>query len=239
MAVLFASILDSDWNNLAAEIRAAEQAGVDGFSIDVMDGMFVPRVTFDSHTVRAVKAASPLPVEAHLMVRDPDTRLEEFREAGADQITFHFEAAADPLGTIRRIHALGALAGLAVLRETPLEGIPDALIAEADALNLMAVPVGYGGGAPSPELRERVMAARRRAEALNPALVIEIDGGMKPQNCGEYVRAGADFIVMGTGIYKAPDYAAAVREAWQNLEREDASSKRRTDKILEKAKNGR
>jgi ribulose-phosphate 3-epimerase len=238
MAVLFASILDADRERLPDEIRAAGRAGVDGFSIDVMDGKFVERVTFGPETVRLVKENSPLPVEAHLMVSGPDAALEAFCAAGADQITVHLEAAEDPLGLVRRIHALGALAGLAVLQETDLEDIPDELFAELDALNLMAVPVGYGGGAPSPGLIARIEAARARANALNPGLVIEIDGGMKPQNCGEYVKAGADFIVMGTGIYKAPDYAAAVGEARQNLGRDDAASSQRTEKIRKKAKNG-
>jgi ribulose-phosphate 3-epimerase len=102
----------------------------------------------------------------------------------------------------------------------------------------MAVPVGYGGGAPSAGLKERIKAARSRADTLNPGLVIEIDGGMKPQNCGEYVEAGADFIVMGTGIYKAPNYAAAVNEARQGLSRGGDASRHRTEKIVKKAKNG-
>jgi ribulose-phosphate 3-epimerase len=237
MAVLFASILDADWNDLASEITAAERAGVDGFSVDVMDGKFVPRVTFGAQTVRDVKKNSSLPVEAHLMVSCPKALLEEFCAAGADQITVHLEALDDPLKAIRQIHALGALAGLAVLQETKLDDIPDIVFAELDALNLMAVPVGYGGGVPSGELMERIKAARKRAAALNPGLVIEIDGGMKPQNCGKFVKAGADLIVMGTGIYKAPDYAAAVSEARQNLCRDDAVSGKRTQKLRKKAKN--
>jgi ribulose-phosphate 3-epimerase len=201
-----------------------------------MDGVFVPRVTFGPETVRLVKQNSALPVEAHLMVHNPGGLLETYRAAGAGQITVHLEAAKNPLKLVRRIHALGALAGLAILRETNLEDIADELFAELDALNLMAVPVGYGGGAPAPELIERIKAVRSRADALNPNLVIEIDGGMKPQNCGEYVEAGADFIVMGTGIYKAPSYAAAVKEAMQKLNRKDAASNRRTEKIRKKQK---
>ena len=239
MAVLFASILDADWNDLAAEIRAAERAGADGFSVDVMDGKFVPRVTFGPHIVKTVKENSSLPVEAHLMVKEPLGMLNDFARAGADQITVHLEAEGNPIKAIERIHALGALAGLAILRETALEDIPDELFREIDALNLMAVPVGYGGGAPSTQILEKIQAVRERANRLNPGLMIEIDGGMKPNNCGIYAKAGADFIVMGTGIYKTPDYAAAVREARQNLGGEDTDSARRTEKILKKAKNRR
>jgi ribulose-phosphate 3-epimerase len=239
MAVLFASILDADWNDLSSEIMAAERAGVDGFSVDVMDGKFVPRLTFGPQTVRYVKKNSSLPVEAHLMVSGPNALIGEYCAAGADQITVHLEALNDPLETVRQIRALGALAGLAVLQETKLEDITDALFAEIDALNLMAVPVGYGGGEPSAGLAKRVKAARKRAAALNPGLVIEIDGGMKPQNCGEFVKAGADLIVMGTGIYKAPDYAEAVNEARQNLFRDDADSGKRTQKLRKNAKNRR
>jgi len=232
MAVLLASLLDADWEMLEDEVRAVETAGVDGFSLDIIDGHFVPRVTFGPDAVSAIRNMTDIPLEVHLMVIEPENQVEKFCDAGADQVIFQLEAADDPLAIIGYIKGRGIQAGLSLLIETPLEVITDRMLESIDALNFMAVPVGYGGQKVSDKTIERIQAVRKRAERINPLLAIEIDGGMKPDNCAEYAAAGADAIIIGTGIYKSGDYGTAVRTAKQNMSANDFESRKRMEAFL-------
>ena len=232
MAILLASILDADWQNLAKEIQSVDKAGVDGFSIDIMDGNFVPRITFGPHIVSMIRNLTDLPIEVHLMVSNPEKQIESFCDAGADQVLIHFEATTNVLPLIRYVHSRGLSAGLAVLCDTDLKKISDEVIGESDAINFMAVPVGYGGQKPQDNVIERIESFRARAAAINSSLAIEIDGGMKQNNCERYVQAGADAVVIGTGIYHSDDYNEAVSLAKKNLHYEDISSRQRLEKFL-------
>ena len=234
MAVLLASLLDADWLKLEEEVRAVDVAGVDGFSIDIADGHFVPRLTFDPLIVSKIRNITDAPLEVHLMVSEPEIHIKQYCDAGADQVVFHIEATDDPFPLIKYIKSQGLRAGLALLLETPLERITDHMLESIDALNFMAVPVGYGGQKVSEHTIERIGVMRGRARDINPQLAIEIDGGMKPDNCAEFVKAGADVIIIGTGIYKADNYNEAVRIAKQNMLVGDIESRKRLETFLSK-----
>lgn len=234
MAILMASILDANWDDIENEIKNVARAGVDGFSLDVMDGVFVPRTTFGPETVARIRRMTDLPLEVHLMVARPEEQIAAFCDAGADQILFHMEATEHAEEIIRRLHDRGVSAGVAVLVDTEVEDIPDELIRAADALNFMAVPIGYGGQKPSERTVEKIRAFRARCAGLNPDIAVEVDGGMKQHNCSACVDAGADLIVIGTGIYRAERYDEAVASAQANMRHDDPGSRRRLRRMLER-----
>jgi len=229
MGIILASILDADWSRLPDEIRDVDRAGVDAFSIDVMDGQFVPRETFSPETVLEIRNITGLPIEVHLMVNSPEEHVKKYCDAGADQVVFHLEAAKDPLAIIEYIHSRGLQAGIAILKETPLENISDEVFTSIDALTLMSIKVGFGGQKPSPETIDRIKQLRERAEKMNPNLAIIIDGGMKPGNCSEFIGAGADGVVIGTGIYHADNYEEALKLAKQNANSDDPVARKRLE----------
>lgn len=233
MAILLASLLDADWLNLEKEVREADAAGVDGFSVDICDGQFIPRITFGPHIASIIRNITDLPMEVHLMVATPERFVEQYCDAGADQIIFHIETTNDPFALIQYVKSRGLRVGLALCLESSLDLITDRMIDLIDAVNFMTIPAGYGGQTASDEVLEKVKMLRTRTQNINPSLALEIDGGMKSYNCKEYVNAGADVIIMGTGIYKADDYAVAVKEAKLNLEYNDMQSRKRLKTFLD------
>lgn len=211
MAVISASILDADFSRLRDEVERVAQAGVDAFSLDVIDGHFAPRISFGESVVALVRKWIVLPIEVHLMVERPETFVERMCEAGADLILFHLEATDDAKGIVDYLRSEGRCAGVAVKEDTPIDAIPDELLGAVDVVNLLSVPIGFGGSPSAPDTLERIAYLRRRADALGVSLGIEVDGGVKPANAGGYVEAGADMLTVGTGIYHAADAAEAVR----------------------------
>jgi ribulose-phosphate 3-epimerase len=152
-----------------------------------------------------------LPIEVHLMVDRPETWVRRMADAGADMIVFHLEASPDPFDVVERIRAERRLAGLALRHETPVDEVPDDLLAAVDLVNLVAVPLGFGGSASVADTFERIAELRARIDAAGRDVGIEVDGGVKPSNAVRYVEAGADMLTVGTGIYHAPDVEDAVR----------------------------
>lgn len=227
MAIVLASLLDADWSKLGEEACAAAKAGVDGISIDIMDGVFVPRITFSPIHASVIRNLVDLPIEVHLMTAQPEKHVQAFCDAGADQVIFHLEATADPLSLINYIKNRGLRAGISVLKETPLDAISDELLGAVDAVNLMSIKVGYGGQVADDITLDRLRALRKRAETINPSVALEVDGGMKHNNCARFVNAGADVIIVGTGIYKSGNYMEAVKLVKENLtENAEESSNR-------------
>jgi ribulose-phosphate 3-epimerase len=210
MAVICASILDADYAALRAEIVRVADAGVDAFSLDVMDGRLVPRTTFGDELVKHVRGWVDVPLEVHLMVEEPERWIEPMCDAGADMVVFHLEATEDAMGAIETIRARGRCAGIALDMRTPVERITDELIGALDLVNLVAVPLGFGGSASASDTLERIAELRRRVDALGATMAIEVDGGVKPDNAANYAQAGADMLTSGTGIYHSPDIAEAV-----------------------------
>jgi ribulose-phosphate 3-epimerase len=233
VAVIAASILDADFSDLRHEIERVADAGVDAFSLDVMDGHFVPRLTFGEFLVARIRTWVALPIEVHLMVEHPDTHVRPMSDAGADMVMFHLEATPDSEAVVEAIRAERRAVGLAVRLDTPVESIPSGLLEAVDVVNLVAVPLGWGGSAPAADTFDRIAALRARIDELGTRTAIEVDGGVKPGNAVQYARAGADMLTSGTGIYHAPDAAQAVATLrFSTAGPQDETARRRLEPFL-------
>ncbi|MCX6995339.1 MAG: ribulose-phosphate 3-epimerase [Chlamydiae bacterium] len=205
--IIAASILAADFAKLGEEAKRAEDAGADHLHIDVMDGHFVKNLTFGPSTVAAMKRSCSLFLDVHLMIYTPYDYIEKFVEAGADQITFHFEATEDVIETIDFIHSYGIKAGLAFCSETS-ESMIVKYIDKVDNLLLMTVDPGYGGQKFIPEVIDKVRFVR----ALSDEVVIQVDGGVNLETASESIKAGADALVAGTYIYDHANMKQAIYE---------------------------
>ena len=199
-ALIAPSILTADFGRLADAVAAAEDGGADLMHVDVMDGRFVPQLSFGPLVVEAVRRATRLPVEAHMMVADPLSQLAPLAEAGADRLVFHVEAAPAPEEAIARARSLGREVGLAVSPPTPASSLGPWLGA-IDTATVMLVHPGRGGQEPMPELLGKVRELRRMAAEAGAALAIEVDGGVKAHNIAACAEAGADLLVAGSAVY--------------------------------------
>jgi len=200
------SLLLCDFGHLSDEVHRLEAAGVKALHLDVMDGHFVSNMTYGLPIVEAVRRVSQLPIEAHLMISDPGRYSGQFFAAGADAITFHVEAIADPRPLLDELHALGAAAGLAYNPDTPVSAIRD-YVNHCDMILTMSVAPGYGGQAFRPEALENLRQLRAMA---GPEVLLEIDGGVNAETIGECAAAGAQLFVVGSAIFKTSDYKQAV-----------------------------
>jgi len=211
MAVISASILDADFSQLQNEVERVADAGVDAFSLDVIDGHFAPRISFGEYVVALVRNWTVLPIEVHLMVEQPERFVRRMCDAGADLVLFHLEATDEPDAIVETVRSEGRGVGVAVKEDTPIDAIPGELLRSVDVVNLLSVPIGFGGSPSAPDTLDRITYLRSRADSLGVPLGIEVDGGVKPTNAAGYVEAGADMLTVGTGIYHAADAGEAVR----------------------------
>jgi ribulose-phosphate 3-epimerase len=202
------SILSADFARLADE-AAAVATVADWLHVDVMDNHFVPNLTLGAPVVAALHAATPLPLDCHLMIDDPDRWAATYAEVGAGNVTFHAEAAADVVQTARSIRAAGARAGLALKPGTDVESYLDVL-GEFDMLLVMTVEPGFGGQEFLPAMMPKVARARRYLRDAGLPLWIQVDGGVTEETIETCARAGADVFVAGSAVYGAHDPAAAV-----------------------------
>jgi ribulose-phosphate 3-epimerase len=201
------SLLSADFARLAEE--AERVADADWLHFDVMDGHFVPNLTFGLPVMKAVAAVSPVPLDCHLMIDNPERWAPGYAEAGARNVTVHAEACTDPCAVARDIRAAGALAGLAIKPGTPLEDYLDVLPGY-DTLLVMSVEPGFGGQSFIPDVLSKVRTARRLVDTGELTLIVEIDGGINADTIEQAAEAGVDMFVAGSAVYDAEDPAKAI-----------------------------
>ncbi|MEA2594841.1 MAG: ribulose-phosphate 3-epimerase [Thermomicrobiales bacterium] len=210
------SILTADFLHLGDQIAAAEAAGVDFIHLDVMDGRFVPNITFGLPIVEAVRKATKLPIDVHLMIVEPERYAKQFAEAGANYVTVHVEACRHLHGTLQDISAAGATASVTLNPATPLVTLEEVLPIVGQIL-VMSVNPGFGGQAFIPSTLEKIARLRAMLDERNPTCRLEVDGGVKSSNVREVVEAGADTIVAGSAIFareaSVADSVAGLRSA--------------------------
>jgi ribulose-phosphate 3-epimerase len=207
--IIAPSILAADFAHLADAVTVVEGAA-DWLHVDVMDNHFVPNLTIGLPVVQSLRKVSTMPFDVHLMIEAPDRWAPGYAEAGAYNVTFHIEAASDPVGLARDLRAAGSKAGLAIDRDTPVEPYLE-LLPHFDTLLVMTIKAGFGGQKFVPELLDKVRAVRRHADSGHLELRIEVDGGIAADTIEAAAQAGADAFVAGTAVYGAADPAAAVR----------------------------
>jgi ribulose-phosphate 3-epimerase len=198
------SILNADFGHLADAIQHAEAGGADWIHIDVMDGMFVPNLTLGPMVVEALRRATALPLDVHLMIDDPRRYVARFRDAGADSLTIHLEADRHPHRTLGQIRELGARAGLALNPGTPVAFIED-LVEQLDLLLIMSVNPGFGGQPFIDAALGKLRQARHLLAERNPTCELQVDGGVNKTNAAAIAQAGASVVVAGSFVFLEGD----------------------------------
>ncbi len=215
---LSASILSADFAHLADDIRAMENAGVSQIHFDVMDFHFVPNLTLGAMFCQALREAGiTSPIDVHLMVDEPLRYIEPFAKAGANLITFHPETVSDVGAAIDAIHKAGLGAGLAFNPDKPVQLSP-AYLQQLEMILIMSVYPGFGGQAFMPEVLPKIQALRAELEACQSTAYLAVDGGVKLENIAEVAQSGADFFVLGSGLFNTEDYALRVQQLKMALE---------------------
>lgn len=205
------SILSSDFSRLGEEVRAIDAAGADYIHVDVMDGHFVPNLTFGPAVMKSVRGASKKTFDVHLMISPVDHFIQSFADAGADIITIHPEAGPHWHRTLQAIRGMGKKAGLALNPATPTE-VLDHVMDLVDLILVMTVNPGFGGQAFIP-LMDKISDVRARITATGRAIDLEVDGGINPETAKQVIAAGADVLVAGTAVFKdgPASYATAIK----------------------------
>lgn len=216
------SILSADFGRLAHEVQSVKEQGADWIHVDVMDGHFVPNITIGPLIARAVRNATELPVDVHLMIENPDRFLEDFADAGAHVLTVHVEACTHLQRTLRRIRELGMVAGVALNPHTP-ESTLQYVLDDVDLILVMTVNPGFGGQAFLPSVLPKIRAVRAMIDQAGLPVLLEVDGGVAPGTASRVAEAGAKVLVAGSAVFGRPDYRQAIddirREASETLHR--------------------
>lgn len=205
------SVLAADFTQLARDVNMVNQSEADWFHLDVMDGRFVPNITFGMMIIEAIKKLATKPLDVHLMIVEPEKYIEDFRKAGADIITVHVEACPHLHRTLQQIRATGAKAGVAINPHTPVSMVED-ILEDADLFCLMSVNPGFGGQKFIYQTLNKIKKLRAMLDERNLAAHIEIDGGVGLQNAEIILQAGADVLVAGNSVFAAADPTRAVHE---------------------------
>jgi len=203
------SILAADFVRLADEIAAVEQAGADLLHIDVMDGHFVPNLTIGPPVIESIKKVAKVPLDVHLMITNADTFIPEFVAAGADYITVHVEACPHLHRTIQSIKERGVKAGVTLNPATPVSLLQE-ILADVDLVLIMSVNPGFGGQKFIPSVLKKIAAIREMLDRLQSRALLEVDGGVKPDNAAQIIAAGANVLVAGSAIFASRDYAGTI-----------------------------
>ena len=200
MLKLAPSILSADFKNLGADIKAVEEGGAHYLHIDVMDGVFVPSISFGMPVIKSIRSATGMVFDVHLMIVDPIRYIEEFAKSGADLITFHLEAAEDPQAVIDEIRRHGCKVGISIKPRTPFEDVAS-YMDKVDMLLVMTVEPGFGGQKMMPETLDKVRAARDYVTEKGLPTDIQVDGGVKYDNLHLFLEAGANIFVAGSAVF--------------------------------------
>ena len=205
------SILAADFGRLTEEVQAVAAAGCDYIHVDVMDGRFVPNITIGQPVVKAVRQATDLPLDVHLMIDEPERYVEDFAEAGADLICVHAEACRHLHRTLQQIRDAGKRPAVSLNPATPLSAI-EWVLEEVELVLVMSVNPGFGGQSFIPSALDKVRLLRQTAIERGLKLDIEVDGGVVVDNVAQVAGAGANVLVSGTGIFRTPDYAETIKQ---------------------------
>ncbi len=203
------SLLSADFSRLADQMAEAERAGADLFHVDVMDGHFVPNITFGPIIVSAIRKLTRLPLHVHLMISEPGRYAEQFVKAGADYLSFHIEAVPDPVDVIEKIRSFGAKPALAVNPPTPFSKV-EPYLPSLDLLLVMTVNPGFGGQSFMEEALPKISDAAKEREKAGASFHIEVDGGITHETAPRAAAQGADMFVAGNYIFKSPNIAEAI-----------------------------
>ena len=221
------SVLACDFARLGAQLEEAEQAEADMIHLDIMDGHFVPNITLGPPIVASMRKYTGLPFDVHLMLVHPDRYVEPFAKAGADHITFHIESECDPAAVIRQIHEQGCSAGITLKPGTPASAL-EPVLADVDMVLVMSVEPGFGGQKFQPEMLRKTSEIYAMLRKIGSHAHIEIDGGITHDNVREAASAGANVIVAGTAVFRAPEgiraAVAELHEAQKSLPKPESES---------------
>jgi len=212
------SILSADFTRLGAEVLAAERAGADWIHVDVMDGHFVPNLTMGPMTVAAVRRVTDLPIDAHLMIDNPDQFIQEFAAAGATHISVHAETVTHLNRSLQLVRSCGAHPGIALGPSTPLS-ILEWSLDFADYVLLVAVNPGFGGQELQRAVLDKIRALRAELARHDSSIIIESDGGINERTIGDFAAAGVDAFVIGSALFGTSDYPATVARLRGEVER--------------------
>ncbi|MBO7125068.1 MAG: ribulose-phosphate 3-epimerase [Bacteroidales bacterium] len=200
MAIISPSILSANFANLQADIEMLNKSAADWLHIDVMDGVFVPNISFGFPVLKAIQPIAKKPLDVHLMIVNPERYVERFKQAGASLLTVHYEACSDLHRTIGQIRSLGMKAGVSINPETPAHVLKE-IIPSVDLVLVMSVHPGFGGQKFIPETLQKICEVRRMITQSNSSALIEVDGGIGLQNAADVIAMGADALVAGASIF--------------------------------------